>query len=209
MITLKFNISPLSLQCFQRAEAKSSAALFFDNECIILYSKRVSKWIINIRVSIDKMNEIGNKIRLSVSWDNDENFVFLTIRGLKKGEPFAAAEFLERLNAPYLGMKELNLDARAKEEPKILSGVKGDCLTGELLGNLVDRRPSQGRGALMPGTVDLACYFQAGRKVTLPYLLMKPCIRRHWRRCFRETGHRNSVRFSANGGNKSRAFLQI
>lgn len=135
-------------------------ALFFDNECIILYSKRVSKCIINIRVSIDKMNEIGNKIRLSVSWDNDENFVFLTIRGLKKGEPFAAAEFLERLNAPYLGMKELNLDARAKEEPKILSGVKGDCLTGEPLSAILVRPQalSKAEGALMPGTVDLACY---------------------------------------------------
>lgn len=106
------------------------------------------------------MNEIGNKIRLSVSWDSEENFVFLTIRGLKKGEPFDTEEFLERLNAPYSGMKELNFDARAKEEPKILSGVKDNCLTGEPLSAIIARPQvfRRAEGALRPGTVDLACH---------------------------------------------------
>lgn len=106
------------------------------------------------------MNEIGNKIRLSVSWDHEENFVFLTITGLKKDEPFNLADFLERLNAPYLGMKELNLDARAKEEPKFLSGVKENRLTGEPLSAILVRPQgfSKAEGALRPGTVDLACY---------------------------------------------------
>lgn len=106
------------------------------------------------------MNEIGKKIRLSVSWDNEENFVFLTITGLPKGEPFLMNEFLERLNAPYPGMKELNLDARAKEEPKFLSGVKDERLTGEPLSAILVRPQafSRAEGALRPGTVDLACH---------------------------------------------------
>lgn len=106
------------------------------------------------------MNETGNKIKLSVSWDNEEKFVFITIKGLPKGEPFDQSDFLGRLNAPYMGMKELNLDARAKEEPKILSGTKKGFLTGEPLSAIIARPQafSRAEGALRPGTADLACY---------------------------------------------------